>query len=244
MTENVEPNVTPRPFRLRYPVYSIRLTPVIIGVNMLVHLFTMTMQRIVLSGGALIPGLTLQYGQLWRLITAGFIHANLMHIGFNMYALYVFGSQVERLFGAGRFLLIYLLALVGGSATVVLLSPLDSLTVGASGAILGLLGASIAYFWRYRERIGGAKARLARLAQTAAINLGVGLLPQVSLWGHFGGTLVGLLVGLALVPRYELVPTPTPHLQQKRIDPNAWLWTLLICVFLALLLILAVVLRG
>lgn len=191
--------------RLRFPFYPIRVTYLLIALNVLVFIPTELLRDTVYMYGGLVPLLVFQYGQWWRVLTAGFIHGGPSHIAFNMYALYSFGRAAERFFGPARFSAIYLLALLGGSMTVIAFDAGDSLTVGASGAILGLLGALIAYFWQHQQKITGAKAQLTNLATTAAINLGIGLLPQVSLWGHLGGLVAGFMLGLVLVPVYEVV---------------------------------------
>jgi rhomboid protease GluP len=221
--------------RLQIPTYPVRLTYILIAANVLAFAATLVFNPIIYYLGGLVPGFVLERGQAWRLLTAGFIHGDIMHIGFNMYALYIFGRQVERLFGTRRFALIYGLALIGGSAVVVLFDAMDSLTVGASGAILGLLGALVAYFWRYQEMMLGARARLSNLVTTAAINLGLGLLPRVSLWGHLGGTLAGVAMGLMLLPRYKPLYGLTPRMET--VERRSQEWTnaaigLLGCVFI------------
>ena len=96
-------------------------------------------------------------GQYWRLLTACFVHIGLIHLLFNSYALYSFGREVERRYGRTRFLALYLLSGVAGSTASFVGSP--RLAAGASGAIFGLLGATIAYFATYREQFGaGANA--------------------------------------------------------------------------------------
>lgn len=230
--------------RLRLPTHPVRLTYVLIAINALVFVPTLLFGTLVYAVGGLIPGLVLQRWQIWRLLTAGFIHGDIMHIGFNMYALYIFGRQVERLFGSRRFALIYGTALLGGSVVVVLFNAQDSLTVGASGAILGLLGALMAYFWRYQETMLGARARLGNLITTALINLGLGLLPRVSLWGHLGGTLAGLAVGLMLVPHYKTVYGLQPHLDIMERQTEEWLGMLGVVAGCLVLLIMAFLLRG
>lgn len=239
---NVAPEVAP--VRLRLPKYDVRLTYVLIAINAVVYMLTRLSGNLIYTFGALMPRLVLQDRQVWRLVTAGFLHADLMHIGFNMYALYVFGRQVERLFGPRRFALIYGSALLGGSAAVVLFSRLDLPTVGASGAVLGLLGALVAYFWRYQETLLGARARLGNLLTTALVNLGIGLLPNISLWGHLGGTLAGLAVGLILVPRYTPVHGLQPHLEVSDRQRAEWIGALGVLAVCVLLLAMAFWLRG
>ncbi len=131
----------------------------------------------------------------WRLVSSMFMHASLLHLGFNMYALYAFGPALEARYGRARFLGLYLAAGLFGSAGALLLDP-EKLTVGASGAIFGLMGAYVAI----------AKARglpdLGGLGGVLAINLVITfLLPGISIGGHVGGLVGGLAVGFS----YELI---------------------------------------
>ncbi len=204
----------PEPVMLRYPLSPVRVTYVLIGLNVLLFLPTLLLGDALYFLGGLIPQAVIGGGQLWRLVTAGFLHGGLTHLLFNMYALYMLGQDAEKLFGSGRFFGIYLSALIGGNLVVALLSPLNRLTIGASGAILGLLGALVAYFWQYREHVVGARAHLTNLVTTALINVGLGLLPSISLWGHLGGVLAGLLAGWGLLPRYQVDYEPFPRLRR------------------------------
>jgi rhomboid protease GluP len=203
-----EVNQIPQPEVVRYPLHPVRLTYVLIAANVLIFVPTLLLGDLAYELGALRPDLVLYAGQLWRLVTAGFLHAGLTHLLFNMYALYIFGRDAERIFGTPRFAAIYGLALLGGNVLVTLLNPLSVWGVGASGAILGLLGALIAYFWKYKERVVGAREHLANLAMTAFINVAIGFLPLVSMWGHLGGVAAGLAAGLLLLPRYTVTRTP------------------------------------
>ncbi|MEA3310097.1 MAG: rhomboid family intramembrane serine protease [Chloroflexota bacterium] len=230
--------------RLRFSLYPTRITYLLIALNVLVFIPTVLWRDTVYIFGGLIPLSVFQYGQWWRVLTAGFIHGDITHIAFNMYALYSFGRAAERFFGPMRFLMIYLLALLGGSVTVTLLAAGDSLTIGASGAILGLLGALAAYFWRYQQQLAGAKEQLKSLAITAAVNLGIGLLPHVSLWGHLGGIVAGFMLGWALVPVYKIVYTPPPHFEITPLGQRKFLTSVLVVAGWLLLLGATVWLRG
>jgi membrane associated rhomboid family serine protease len=131
----------------------------------------------------------------WRLVSSMFMHASLLHLGFNMYALYAFGPALEARYGRARFLGLYLAAGLFGSAGALLLDP-DKLTVGASGAIFGLMGAYVAI----------ARARglpdLGGLGGVLAVNLIVTfLIPGISIGGHIGGLAGGLAAGFA----YEMI---------------------------------------
>lgn len=160
--------------------------------------------RFVLAWGGLIPFAVLDYHQFWRLVTAGFLHSNLVHIATNLYALYYLGRRTEQLWGAGRFVVGYFFALLSSSLLVIACAGRDSLTVGASGALMGLIGMLLVFSYTYRQSQGESNL-FGNLLTLALINLGIGLLPGISLWGHLGGLLGGLVIGWALCPRYQAV---------------------------------------
>ena len=103
----------------------------------------------VFERGVLVPDLV-GAGQVWRLFTAGFLHFNVPHIALNMLSLYLLGMPMERILGRARFLVVYLLSLLGGSVAVLLFSGSVTPTAGASGAIFGLLGGLFVVFRRMR----------------------------------------------------------------------------------------------
>ncbi len=212
-----------RSLPLRLPLFSVRWTYIVFAANLLIFGLSYLDWRRVFGSGALVPLLVLRYGEWWRIVTAAFIHSGVTHLAFNMYALYVLGREVERLFGGWRFLLIYALSLLGGSLFVVAFAPLRSATVGASGAILGLMGAMIAYLARYRDRMTNARREMWNLVGWAALNLIIGLMPDVSLWGHLGGLIYGLAAGWVLTPRYRLESLPRYHLVIEPVERSAWL---------------------
>ena len=131
-------------------------------------------------------------GQIWRLVTPMFLHGSILHIGFNMYALVIIGSGLERRFGHWRFLLLYGLSSFAGNVMSFLISPNPSL--GASTAIFGLLGAEMVFFYQNRELFGsGARRALQNVITVAAINFIIGLSPGIDNWGHLGGLFGGLI---------------------------------------------------
>ncbi len=218
--EQSEPSQpAPESLVLHYPLAPVWVTYVLLALNILIFIPTWLLGDELPSAGGLIPEAVIGKWQLWRLVTAGFLHGGPTHLLFNMYALYILGQDTEKLFGSGRFLCVYLSALIGGNLVVTLLSPLDRTTIGASGAILGLLGALVAYFWQYRDHVAGARAHLTNLVTTALINVGLGLLPSISLWGHLGGVLAGLLAGWGLLPRYRVDYEPSPRLLRLPFGP-------------------------
>ncbi|MHB8533393.1 MAG: rhomboid family intramembrane serine protease [Solirubrobacteraceae bacterium] len=129
--------------------------------------------------------------QYWRLVTAGFLHENLLHIGFNMYLLYVLGTMFERAFGPGRFLAVYLVALLAGSFGALLATP--DLTLGASGAVFGLMGAAA-----IELRARGISVMQSGIGGLILINLVLSFVfSGISVGAHIGGLIGGGLAGLA-----------------------------------------------
>lgn len=152
--------------------------------------------------GALIgslPGLSelgVAHGQWWRIVTGGFLHENLLHIGFNMYVLYILGMQLEPILGRVRFGAIYAVALLTGSLGALLVSP-HAITVGASGAVFGIMGA-FAVEMRMRN-IPIMQGGLGGVGGLILINLVISFtLPGISWGGHVGGLIGGALAALVL----------------------------------------------
>jgi membrane associated rhomboid family serine protease len=129
-------------------------------------------------------------GDWWRIITAGFLHAGILHLAFNMYFLYFLGTLLEPEIGKLRFAIIYVVSLLGGSFGALALSP-DAVTVGASGAVFGLMGAAI-----IAMRARGIDPMQSGLGITLLLNLGITLvIPGISIGGHIGGLVAGGIVG-------------------------------------------------
>ncbi|MEX2549861.1 MAG: rhomboid family intramembrane serine protease [Nitriliruptoraceae bacterium] len=163
-------------------------------------------------------GLARAVGEPWRLITSGFLHANLMHVGFNGLLLWQLGHLLEPLLGRGRFLSLYAAGLAGGSLGVLLVSVLATVaglsgvefvsqflggnpfqtTIGASGAVFGLMGAAMVVL-----RARGVNPWRTSIGTLVLLNLGLTFLfPNISVGGHLGGLLAGALAGkLLLVSR-------------------------------------------
>lgn len=153
-------------------------------------------QRLVQLFGAQINPLVAE-GQWWRLLTAAFLHANTTHILFNMWALYVFGPQLEREVGSLPFLGLYAGSALAGGALFYVLAPSGN-AVGASGAIFGLFGAWLVAAYRGRHTTAG-QANFRQLLVLLGINLALPLVPGFNIaWqAHLGGLLAGLVVALA-----------------------------------------------
>jgi membrane associated rhomboid family serine protease len=136
-------------------------------------------------------------GAPWQLLTSMFTHVTITHIGFNMLALWVLGPQLELAVGRLRFLAIYFLSGLAGSAAVVWFSPVHGSTLGASGAIFGVMGALLVIAIKVHGDVRG-------LATWIGVNLVItALVPGISWQGHLGGLIGGALLGavVAYAPR-------------------------------------------
>jgi membrane associated rhomboid family serine protease len=148
---------------------------------------------------------TVADGEWYRLITAGFLHAGLFHVFFNMFALYILGGLLEPAIGRLRFGLIYFVSLLAGSfgALLVTTNPVQE-TVGASGAIFGLMGAAIIV-----ARNRGLSLMESGLGMWLGLNLLITFaIPGISIGGHIGGLIGGGLAALMLFDLRDLVRVP------------------------------------
>lgn len=171
------------------------LTNLLIVVNVLAFVWELTTGGANTDHGQLIGIAVVQYGQWWRIFSAAFLHANLIHIAFNMFALYQVGTIVEALYGKVRFSLLYLLAIVGSGLAVIVFNY-DIPTLGASGAIFGLFGALVAVGLRLGKR---GRSLIGQVLPIIVINLVFTFsVPGISAAAHVGGLITGLLAGLLL----------------------------------------------
>jgi membrane associated rhomboid family serine protease len=143
------------------------------------------------SSGGWLPGVS--DGAYWQLMTSAFTHVQIMHFAFNMFALWVLGPQLEMAVGRARFLALYLLSGLAGSAFVYWFSPEFTPTVGASGAVFGLMGALLVLSLK-------VKANPQQILFWIGLNFAFTfLVPNISWQGHLGGFLGGALIAAVLV---------------------------------------------
>jgi membrane associated rhomboid family serine protease len=185
------------------------VTPLLIAVNALVFVATVIQSQSMVDNsvaeisrdGVLFP-LGIAAGEWWRLITSGFLHDGPFHLLMNMLALYFLGRELEVLLGKVRFSALYLLSLLGGSAAVFLLGHPEQPTLGASGAIYGLLGGILVAAIRLR-------VDLTFILVVIGINLVISFqVPNISWLAHLGGFAVGAIITVALVYAPERLRTP------------------------------------
>jgi membrane associated rhomboid family serine protease len=179
-----------------------RTTPVVtyglIAANVLVYLVTVAQGAGINSPGGrlfakfILFGPFVANGDWWRLLTTAFLHANLLHLGLNMLALYWLGSAVELFLGPLRYFALYIVSGLAGSAGALVVDAMQP-TVGASGAIFGIMGALLIIEYQQTGQLAGQAASL------IAINLIFSFaIPGISYGGHIGGLIGGVLVSLAL----------------------------------------------
>jgi membrane associated rhomboid family serine protease len=177
------------------------VTKALIAVNVLVYLAQLGTG----SGGTSLAGDVYVHGALygpavadgdwWRLITGGFLHANFLHLGMNMLILWLVGAPLEEMLGRGRYVLLYFVSLLAGSAGALLQAPLAP-TVGASGAIYGLFGALLVLEYFATGQIVGGQA-----FGLIAINLIISFTFNGISWGGHIGGLVGGILGTLILAR-------------------------------------------
>jgi membrane associated rhomboid family serine protease len=217
-----------------YATYQAWVSWAIIAINVVVFVvdgalsvggFSLGGGRGPLSEAGAVYGPAVADGEWWRLITGAFLHLGLLHIGFNMYALWLFGPIMEQMYGHVEYAVIYLLCAVGGNVLTILLAP-DVPALGASGAIFGLFGLAFIVSRRRHLLLGPqARAMLSQVGTLLVLNLIITFtIPQISWTGHVGGLLVGGVIGLLLAP--SNVPSmggmwraPDGSLLARRVSP-------------------------
>lgn len=188
-----------------------RVTTVLIGLNVAVFVLSLGVRNLDLRFGNLALGgdpLTGQLigvaeGQYYRLITSAFLHAGVLHILFNMFALAQIGPVLEQALGRARYLSLYLLSALGGSVAAFLFAPTNQPSVGASGAIFGLFGA----YYVVVRRLGGETGPIVLLL---VVNLVITFtVPNIDYRAHLGGLVTGALIATAFAytPRGPRQPT-------------------------------------
>ena len=210
-----QPAPAPQPARVAMPMSAPYVTYTIIAITVGIYLLQQVSDLPVILFIKSNP--LIRAGQVWRLLTPMLLHGSLPHIAFNMYALLSFGTGLERYFGHGRFLLLYLLGAFAGNVASFLQTDANSL--GASTAIFGLLGAEAVFLIQNRKVFPGHfRSAIGNIIFIAAINLFIiGSLPGIDNWGHIGGLIGGLMFTSFAGPRWEVEGIyPSYYLADKR----------------------------
>lgn len=176
------------------------ITPTLIVLNLAAFVWTVVQARSLMDNNssglfrawALVPA-EVADGEWWRLVTSGFLHFGPIHILSNMWALWVLGRELEMVLGRGRFLAVYFISLIGGSAGVMVFTQSDARVAGASTAVFGLMGGLAIVMRRLKVPMG-------QVVGLIVVNLVITfVLPFISVAGHLGGLAVGAAATAALV---------------------------------------------
>ena len=159
------------------------------------------------------------YHEYYRIITGTLLHGNLCHLLSNCYALYIIGNQIESFYGKGKMLIIYIFSGICGSLLSISLS--DYASVGASGAIFGLMGSLLYFGYYYRVYLGSTWKN--NILPVIVLNLIISFLPGIDMWGHIGGLIGGILISMALGLRYK---------ERKRDRINGYILSAIFLIFL------------
>ena len=172
-------------------------------------------------------------GEYWRLVTAMFLHGSIIHLGFNLYALYILGRRVEQFFGSFRFLGLFLIAGIAGNLFSFLLT--DAPSLGSSTAIFGLLGAEGIFIYQHRKLFGDqSRVALRQIIQVAVGNLAIGfMIPGIDNMGHIGGLIGGALYTWFGGPNFSIEgSSPDLRLEDQRTEEKT------LYVFFTLLIVI------
>lgn len=232
------PNELPRdPVRVKMPDQKPMMTFIIMGFTILFFVIQNLLQSTV--GEDLLfyyagkINVLIMQGEVWRLITPIFLHGSVLHIALNMYALYVIGRRLERFYGHGRFLLLYLLSAFAGNVFSFVLTSASSL--GASTAIFGLLAAEGMFIFQNRKLFGPMRTRqmMINLSVILAINLVYGFIStaRVDNMGHIGGLLGGIFFAWKAGPLLRITGQP-PFFEVKDVRK---IWEIILASFVVLI---------
>ena len=209
---------------------KIVVTNVLIAINVIVFLVVFFLSGGVLSGGALLKyGALNSYlvtsGDWYRLITSAFLHGGLLHLLFNMYSLYIVGTQIENFVGKGKYLLIYFVSALSASLMSCVITP-NAISVGASGAIFGLLGALVYFGTQYRIYLSSVIKN--QIIPLIIINLMLGfMVSSIDNAAHIGGLIGGVLIAMALGVQKK---------ENTKNKINGWICLIIYLAFLGYLL--------
>jgi rhomboid protease GluP len=221
VSDSPQPAPAPQAVRVSLPQSAPYMTYAIIGITIVCYVLQLVSQSVFGTDVLVLYGARINEailaGELWRFLTPALLHGSLPHIAFNMYALLSFGTALERHFGHGRFLLLYVLSAFTGNVVSFLFSK--GYSVGASTAIFGLLGAEAVFLIQNRKVFAGRfRSAIGNIIFIAAINLFIiGSLPGIDNWGHIGGLLGGLIFTSFSGPLWEVEGIqPAYHLVDRR----------------------------
>lgn len=204
-------------FKMKYPL----ITYILIAMNVIIYLCSILFGSYdhVLDQFCIFAPL-IRSGQYYRLLTGAFLHANILHLGFNCYALYVIGTQLESYLGRVKYLIIYLFSAITGALFSMLFGG-NSASIGASGAIFGLMGSIVYFGYHYRVFLGNVVK--SQIIPLILVNLLIGFMSNgIDNAAHIGGLIGGMLITMALGVKYK-----STNVEKM----NGWILTFVFLIF-------------
>ena len=200
------------------------ITYILLGINILLFIIMYFFgYRNQIINDFAVYGPYIRMGEYYRLITGAFLHADILHILFNSYALYILGSQIESFMGKTKYLIIYLVSALFASLFSISFSQYAS--IGASGAIFGLMGALLYFGYHYRVYLGNTLK--SQIIPLIVLNLFLGfVISGIDNFAHIGGLIGGLLITMALGVKYK---------STKQEQINGTIMSIILFIFLILL---------
>ncbi|MBR4262082.1 MAG: rhomboid family intramembrane serine protease [Bacilli bacterium] len=184
-------------FMMKTPV----VTYALIAINIIVFLLQYLHEDITLNYSVYNLGV-IKYQEYYRIFTGMFLHAGIIHLAFNMYALYILGKQLESFLGKTKYILVYLGSGIFGSLMSLAINSGVVMGVGASGAIFGLIGSILCFGYYYRIYLG--QVIRTQIMPLLFFNLAIGFaIPEIDVFAHIGGLVGGFLVTMALGVKYK-----------------------------------------
>lgn len=238
----------PQMVPIQLPSFPAYVTFTLLGFTILVYLAQVASKQLLGTDLPVLYGVKysplIMQGQYWRLFTPIFLHGSLLHIAFNMYALYRFGPGLERFYGHVRFLVLYLVA--GFAGNVVSFAMSQAASLGSSTAIFGLLGAEGVFLYQNRKIFGRqTQQALQQVILLAVINLAIGLSPGIDNWGHLGGLIGGVSFAWLAGPLLHVEGIyPTYSMVDARSNRDAWLAALGVGGSFVLLVVALILIRS
>jgi len=226
---------------------NVKLTYVLVGLNCILFVITSWLGSLtygnqevalLIMGGGYTPYIL--QGQIWRLVTAEFLHGNFIHLAFNMYALFVLGNYIERFYGAKKLLTVYIITAIGASIISIIgdfsavwaggVYAGASISVGASGAVFGMIGLLIGNRFKKSTYEPKLDINTNQLLMIVFYNLLIGLGLNftggsifIDNWAHFGGLASGLLLGIFFDTVNNFYQSKLKKAVEKGIIIGAWL---------------------
>lgn len=189
---------------------------------------------IIILGAKWNPGIT--NGEYWRFFTCALLHGGLMHLFLNLAGLYIFGRELESIFGSLRYLLICFLTSWGSTLTSYAFS--SGTAIGASGIVFGIIGSLIAFYFTQKGKVTGADYKFKSMYTLVIINLILGfMMPRIDNSAHIGGIATGLLSGWLFSPKYEILKDEEDQRLKVTEEKNVMRFFIGV-IFLVLLLVL------